>query len=744
MDRKACPSCGAQIGPDHPQGLCPACLLRQALESDAAGKGAPVSCGNCRSVLADDARFCGYCGSPVPAAKAAEGDPVRSALQAKLQGQYRVVRLLGRGGMGAVYLARDLTLDREVAIKVVKTAAEARELHERFKREARTAARLSHPNIVPLHAFGEIDGMPYFVMGYVRGESLAARLRRDGKLSEEEGRRVFAEIADALDHAHRQGVVHRDIKPDNVLLEDESGRALLTDFGVAKALGQAETLTRAGSVIGTPHYMSPEQAAGRADIDGRSDIYSLGVMAYAMLAGRLPFEGQNPADVLAKHLTQEPPPLRSVAPALSDSTVQATERCLAKDPARRWPDARSLKQALGEVEESPLPDSLHAVQGHGISWLSFAYIWLMPMLAAGRMPLPVKLMNVGVFVFIYLFIVARLRREGFSLRQAQTALWGEPAWWPFWYPRRLRRHGNLWDRLPAAVRRARWLSTALVAYSVVVMTGFAIFIAFVRRFLAGWVQIQLVLFIGMTVGYAAIFALWVFWRARAKRELRRRGLGESDLFRVLIAMPVSRASFWARPHVAAVLLPPAKPAAGRGEETPHDQLQSILRHAQELSGPLRPLGAEAAAAARQLLEAIEHAQQEISELSRNLEPGEQERLADKIAALGSAAGRADEQAPLRQLLEKQLELIRGLEERIEDARANRGRHVEMLKTLALHVASLRARSAETPSEVRSVSERVRALCDEIGRQASALAGIGMPASGVEDMATLDRSRDKPS
>src|SRR5688572_30694423 len=366
MDPKACPSCGAAILADHPRGLCPACLLKEGLEPAASKPVARRSCAGCGSPLGEDARFCAQCGTAAPLAPS-EGDPVRSALEAKLKGQYRLVRLLGRGGMGSVYLARDLTLDREVAIKVVKTGAETSEVYDRLRREARTAAGLSHPNIVPLHAFGEVEGMPYFVMGYVRGESLAARLRRDGTLPEDEARRVLAEMADALDHAHRQGVVHRDIKPDNVLLEDESGRALLTDFGVAKALGKGETMTRTGSVLGTPQYMSPEQASGRADIDGRTDIYSLGVMAYAMLAGRLPFEGSTAADILTKHLTQEPPPLRSLAATVSDSIVQAVERCLAKDAAARWPDARSLKLALGAVEESALPDALHSVEGKGIA-----------------------------------------------------------------------------------------------------------------------------------------------------------------------------------------------------------------------------------------------------------------------------------------------------------------------------------------------------------------------------------------
>lgn len=154
MDRKTCPSCGADIDPDHPQGLCPACLLKQGLRSESR------QCAACQGMLEEDAHFCSYCGTAVPVTAAAEGDPLRKALETKLLGQYRLARLLGRGGMGSVYLARDLTLDREVAIKVVKTDADPREVFDRFRREARTAARLSHPNIVPLHAFGEVEGMP--------------------------------------------------------------------------------------------------------------------------------------------------------------------------------------------------------------------------------------------------------------------------------------------------------------------------------------------------------------------------------------------------------------------------------------------------------------------------------------------------------------------------------------------------------------------------------------------------------
>jgi len=723
---RICPRCSSQI--DGERNVCPVCFFGEGLKAET------VECAKCHSELDDDARFCPQCGAMAPSETAAGDDQIRTALAAKLQSQYRIVRLLGRGGMGSVYLARDLTLDREVAIKVIKTADDSREIYDRFRREARTAAKLSHPNIVPLHAFGEVKGMPYFVMGYVRGESLADRLRREGKLPEEEARRVFAEIADALDHAHRQGVIHRDVKPDNVLLDDESGRALLTDFGVAKAVDKGETLTRHGSVVGTPHYMSPEQASGRSDIDGRSDIYSLGVMAYAMFAGRLPFEGKTAADILTQHLTREPAPLRSVAPAVSDSTAQAIERCLAKDPAARWPDARSLKLALGVSEESQLPDALHAAEGRGTPALAIAWAWMLFMSVAPGIGLLALPMMAGLFLFLYLFVVKRLRREGFSLRQSQSVIWREPAWWLWWYPRALRRRGNVWERLPATVRSVRWSFHAFIAYSFVLFTliigslsdleHVAVFLVNRRRYPTSFAVHMGVL--------AAIVVALVYSTLRARRELKRKGLAAADIDRVMISMPPSRVSFWARPHIAAILAPASTTEKDRRSDSPHDHMQSILRQADDLSGALRPLGAQAAIAARQLVASIDQADREIADLSRNIEPGEDERLSDKIASLSG-----EESAPMRTLLEKQLELIRALSARIEEAEQRRNRRVEMLKALALHVASLRARVVNTPSEVRQISDNVRALCDDIGRQTMALDSMA-EARGDDAMATLER------
>jgi serine/threonine-protein kinase len=730
MERKTCPSCGAGIEADHPGGLCAACLLNEGLRTEATMNGPRLRCPACQSALGEDARFCARCGAPAPAEPAATGDVVRAALEAKLQAQYRVVRLLGRGGMGSVYLARDLTLDREVAIKVVRTDSDAGEIHDRLRREARTAARLSHPNIVPLHAFGEVEGMPYFVMGYVRGESLATRLRRDSRLPEDEARRILADVAEALDHAHRQGVVHRDVKPDNVLLDDESGRALLTDFGVAKALGGRETLTAHGSVVGTPHYMSPEQAAGRGDIDGRSDLYSLGVMAYAMLTGRAPFDGKTPADVLAKHLTQEPAPLRSLVPMLSDSTLQAVERCLAKDPIRRWPDARSLRQALGSVApgSASLPEALEQVESQGFRLV----LWT---LAAGLLAEawwlwwselgPGSTAVMGILSTVVLAAMIGAARRPFAAR-AQGVPWPqivEVAFWPprnwaCWYPRRRRRPHDVWDRLPASARLVRVLPAVWMSFSVVIGPLAVIGISPAYDLWSGTARqiVDLVYVVTFPLSQIAFWAgvvapVWPWLR------IRRLGLSGAETLRLLLTEPTARPAFWAKPHIAAILSPATRTETARRSDSPHDQLQSILRNADDLSGALRPLGSQAAVAGRQLLVAIEQADRAIAELARSVDAGEEERLVQKIAALGDAS------APMRQLLSKQLDLVRELSARLQEARDERSRKVELLKTLALHVASLRARSAEAPGEVPSLSERVRALCDEIGGQALALGEV---------------------
>ena len=280
----------------------------------------------------------------------APGDrPLPARLAEALGAAYTIEGEIGRGGMGVVYRARDERLQRRVAIKVLPPEfAFQQDIRERFTREAQTAARLSHPHIVPIHTVGEGQGLVYFVMGYVDGESVAARIRRRGQLPVEEARRIMKETADALGAAHAVSVIHRDIKPDNILLEGTRGRVMVTDFGIAKALSSTSgaTLTGIGVAIGTPAFMSPEQAAGERDIDGRSDLYSLGIVTYQMLTGSLPFSAPSVAGILMKQITEAAPDLRQQRTDVPEDLALAVARCLEKDPENRWPTADALRRAL--------------------------------------------------------------------------------------------------------------------------------------------------------------------------------------------------------------------------------------------------------------------------------------------------------------------------------------------------------------------------------------------------------------
>ena len=260
---------------------------------------------------------------------------------------YQIVRELGRGAAGTVYLARDVALHRTVAIKVLAGAEHGcAESCERFRREARMAAQLAHPNIVPLFAFGESGGSMYIVMQYVSGGSLAERLRNEPRLGAGEVRRILADLALALDHAHRRGVVHRDVKPENVLLDAESGRAMLVDFGVATRPWWEVPHSDLGRAFGTPAFMSPEQALGDPNVDGRTDVYAIGVLGYAMLAGALPFAGRDPMAVAARRLGGSARPLGDLAREAPDWLVAAIECCMEPDAERRWPSALALHDAL--------------------------------------------------------------------------------------------------------------------------------------------------------------------------------------------------------------------------------------------------------------------------------------------------------------------------------------------------------------------------------------------------------------
>ena len=308
-------------------------------------------------------------------------------IERALDGRYRIERELGRGGMGAVYLARDLRLDRPVALKVLPPEFAANTgLRERFLRETRTAASFSHPNIVPVHAVEEHDGVLAFAMGFVEGESVAERVTRQGPMDPRGVARMLTDVAYALAYAHGRGVVHRDIKPDNIMIERATGRALLMDFGISRSISttvETAGLTRVGEVVGTPEYMSPEQASGDF-VDGRSDLYSLGLVALFALTGRPVITGENTQQIIVRQLTEALPPTKSLRADTPNALAEAIDRCVLKDPRSRFESAESLVEQLDRAQlaapEVPLPVRLFAQEAATLGLvLTFFLIisWLM-------------------------------------------------------------------------------------------------------------------------------------------------------------------------------------------------------------------------------------------------------------------------------------------------------------------------------------------------------------------------------
>jgi serine/threonine-protein kinase len=366
-----------------------------------------------------------------------EVGPEFIALQRALAGRYSLERELGRGGMGIVFLAKDVALDRPVAIKLLPPAMAAPgTLRERFLREARTAAKLSQPNIVPIHAVEESGDLVYFVMSYLDGETLGEQIRGRGALTPRDAARVLQEVAWALGYAHGRGVVHRDIKPDNIMIERGTGRAVVMDFGIAAAGGAGQ-----GEVLGTAHYMSPEQANGDP-VDGRSDIYSLGIVGFLALSGRLPFDAPDTASLLAMQITRQPPPLGSVAAGVPGRLSRAVDRCLAKSPSDRFPTGEALAEAVAQTVEArrdlpvPLRVWLKKGQNAGVGYLAWYIVGGAPSLALGRVLFGVlgwtAAMELGVGLYLGFPFAAhglyrtwqlrRLLRAGYGLEDAKLAV----------------------------------------------------------------------------------------------------------------------------------------------------------------------------------------------------------------------------------------------------------------------------------------------------------------------------------
>ena len=421
-------------------------------------------------------------------------DSQRSLLERAVSTQYEVMRLLGQGGMGSVYLARERLLERLVAIKVLRSELVHGDARERFIREARTAAKLTHPHIVPLYSFGQAGDTLFYIMGFVEGESLEDCLKRSGTLGASQARRILAELADALEYAHSNGVVHRDIKPDNILIDRASGRAILTDFGIAKVESAGMTITRTGIIVGTPLYMSPEQAAGDREVDGRADLYSLGVIGYRMLTGRLPFEGKSIQDLFVKHATQEPTPIDTIDGDISFELASAVMRCLQKEPSRRWPAAAAFQRAL--VAE---PD------------------------------------------------------EGAAAPRRGRARYAPPTNWRGWWPPSLRLGRDVWSRLPVEVRRARTLGSLQGAGLLVLLPLLAI--AMVHDLAVSSLTVATVALGVITLLFFTVVVVTGRAVRTTLRALMRRHLVPDAHLRKLLYEPTVSSNYWRSKELATFLSP---------------------------------------------------------------------------------------------------------------------------------------------------------------------------------------------
>src|SRR5688572_2475313 len=329
-----------------------------------------TTCPKCKKHLEQNSKFCANCGNDVSGVWSASGNPqmggtiaiendpnvdlLGQLLSDTTLGDYEIFGELGRGGMAAVYLGHDLALDRKVAIKTMLPELIAKEgMVARFKREAQTAAALSHPHIIQIFTVKETKELCFFVMKFIEGRSLESVIHDKGKVPLEMAHTILTQVGSALDYAHRKKVVHRDIKPANIMI-DEDGWAIVTDFGIAK-VQEAQNLTATGTAIGTPHYMSPEQFHNKA-VTGASDQYSLGVLAYEMLAGKKPFDGGTYAEIITQHLFEAPPDLTTIQADVPQHVSDVVKKMMAKDPADRFPDLDTAIHAFGALPDKKQGD----------------------------------------------------------------------------------------------------------------------------------------------------------------------------------------------------------------------------------------------------------------------------------------------------------------------------------------------------------------------------------------------------
>lgn len=622
---------------------------------------------------------------------------LRSTLQQSLGNAYDIVSTLGVGGMGAVFLAREKALDRYVAIKTLRAElAGTVGGRERFRREARIAASLSHPGILPLHTFGETGGTWYLVMGYVRGQTLAQRIHTEGRLATDEVRRIMRALAEALEHAHQHRVVHRDIKPANVLLDSESGRALLADFGISKVLSDADALTHTGAVLGTPHYMSPEQIANAPDCDERSDLYSLGAVAYAMLTGNAPLADTNENALFSRRAQSTVVPIERLSPNTPADLCAVVMRCLASRPDDRWPDARALRDALDRTDRSvdaTLPAPLREISGFGayaVAWLCFWIASLGRVHSSGQRAI-VVLLALLVPLGLALHVVRLNSSSTRRLQLLQVAFW-PPLWWGMWWPSMLRRPGDVWNRLPWTARFIRVVMSAFTMALPVFAFGYEQF-GLISR--SGDDETRWYTAVGVLLSITLISLAGTFvWSARLKLPL-----ADTLLFLFGSTAP---SAFWKRPEILRSL----RISKSRVREPQRDIPADFVRAIEDLQrlSPIETAATlhEPIAEARRLVSAIATLEREIAELERDAPDAEMNRVADRVESLraNTVGAQSEQQRALADVVSRELALLRGIQQRKVVAVNERTELFNALRALWMNVS--RASETVEPGLVSSL------------------------------------------
>jgi predicted Ser/Thr protein kinase len=621
-------------------------------------------------------------------------------LQEALAGRYSLERELGRGGMGIVYLAREVSLDRPVALKILPPELAAQPAgRERFLHEARTAARLSHPNIVPIFAVDEVDELVLFAMAYIDGETLGQRIRSRGPRPSSEAAGVLRQVAWALAYAHAQGVIHRDVKPDNILLESGSGRALVADFGIASIAESTEAGGR--QVSGTAEFMSPEQAKGEP-IGPASDTYSLGVVGFYALSGVFPFQGSTTAAILAKHISEAPPAVASVAQGVPSKLARTIDRCLAKDPAQRFTNDEELAEALGQVvhERRDLPVPLrvfvkrHGGMGSGGALLYLLVLAMISGIASDIAPLGLGTIAgwgtfiAGLTVVPVAIVVKRLRRLlacGYGQDELAVAFKAEID--------RSREEGafeyghgpSLYERIVRAVSVAGFSVAALSAVALSVIPGFGPY--------GLWAAFGFSLTTGLGAGILAMVRLQ---RRRDINSQLRSWFWKSPLGRWFFR--IAGAGLKRIPDTGSPTYRPTEMAIGMEADRLFDELPRALRRAfSDLPEVVRKLEADA----RKMRQRIE----ELDTILPQVRSDRPQSRALRAALLPVGAGNVVEQ---RGKLEDDLRVARdATQQRLADA-------VAALETIRLSLLRMHAGTGSVESVTGDLAA-ARDVADDIDR-----------------------------